>query len=135
MNELDIHSRLQLATYANSSLFIGSKIKCLFFFFFYYRDDLSRHHYYLQLRDNVLARGQASIYSSDELLLLLAGYALQADFGDFEETKHFSGYFPLEHYLPRDLVARSSHAAATITTLHKENAGMTVSQAEIQYIQ
>lgn len=74
------------------------------------------------------------MYSSDELALMLAGYALQADFGDFEEAKHPPGYFHPDRYLPRDLIARSSHASATVTALHKENVGMTPAQAETQYI-
>ncbi|KAF0311473.1 Protein expanded [Amphibalanus amphitrite] len=48
---------------------------------FLLRDPVSRHHYYLQLRENVLVHRQSAC--SQEGWLLLAGWALQADMGNY----------------------------------------------------
>lgn len=95
---------------------------------------MTRHNYYLQLRDNAISRGQVSFCSSDELLLLLAGYALQADFGDYNESEHKSNYFQMDKYFPKELITRNSQILKTAVALHKDNHGLTAAEAEMQYI-
>lgn len=99
-----------------------------------FRDDISRHNYYLQLRDNVLSRGQVAFCSSDELLFLLAGYALQADYGDYNESEHSTSYFQLGKYFPKELLTRNSQILKTAIALHKGNRGLTSAEAESLYI-
>ncbi|EDW13100.2 uncharacterized protein Dmoj_GI21679 [Drosophila mojavensis] len=48
---------------------------------FMLKDETSRHNYYLQLRHNVLQRELPRDHA-DQALVMLAGYALQADLGD-----------------------------------------------------
>lgn len=95
---------------------------------------MTRHNYYLQLRDNAISRGQVSFCSSDELLLLLAGYALQADFGDYNESEHKTNYFQLEKYFPKEMIMRNSQITKMAIALHKDNHDLTTAEAEMQYI-
>lgn len=76
-------------------------------------DETTRHHYYLQLRDNVVRHGggieswqgqhplqSANVYGP---LLSLAGLALQADHGDYNEERHgrrMQAYCKPSEYLP-----------------------------------
>jgi hypothetical protein len=68
-----------------------------------FRDEVTRHHYYLQLRCNVQSRGLLHANSTEEVLYLLAGYALQADLGDYLEETHTGTYFKPEEYLPQQV--------------------------------
>lgn len=77
-------------------------------------DDTTRHHYYLQLRDNVVRHGggveenwqgykfQHPLQSSTVYgpLLSLAGLALQADFGDYNEDRRLGSLWKPSDYLP-----------------------------------
>jgi hypothetical protein len=76
-------------------------MKCSEFILF--RDEVTRHHYYLQLRSNVQTRGLLHANSSEEALCFLAGYALQADLGDFVEGTHTGTYFKPEEYFPQQV--------------------------------
>lgn len=76
-------------------------MKCYEFILF--RDEVTRHHYYLQLRCNVQSRGLLHANSSEEVLYLLAGYALQADLGDYLEETHAETYFKPEEYFPQEV--------------------------------
>jgi hypothetical protein len=69
-----------------------------------FRDEVTRNHYYLQLRCNVQSRGLLHTNSTEEVLYLLAGYALQADLGDFLEETHTGNYFKPEEYLPQQVI-------------------------------
>lgn len=65
-----------------------------------YSDEASRHQYYLQLRHNVKNRNLVYACVAEELIYLLVGLALQADFGDHVEAEHTENYFSLEEYFP-----------------------------------
>ena len=68
-----------------------------------YRDDISRHQYYLQLRHNVVERNMAHPHVAEEIIYLLVGLALQADFGDYIEAQHSDNYFSLQEYFPQQV--------------------------------
>ena len=57
----------------------------------------TRLQYYLQLRDNLLHYSQSV---SEEKCFLLAGLALQADFGPFNEDRHAGAYFDPRELFP-----------------------------------
>ena len=59
---------------------------------------MSRHHYYLQLRENVLVHRQSAC--TQEGWLLLAGWALQADMGNYPE-RAAAAYFQPTEYFPK----------------------------------
>jgi hypothetical protein len=71
-----------------------------------FRDEVTRHHYYLQLRSNVQTRGLLHANSTEEVLCFLAGYALQADLGDFVEGTHTGTYFKPEEYCPQQVSSK-----------------------------
>ncbi|XP_037073418.1 protein expanded-like [Pollicipes pollicipes] len=96
------------------------------------RDQVTRHHYYLQLRENVLAHGQAC---SRELCLLLAGWALQADLGD-RPLHAGTQYFRPADYFPDWLIGQAGAESILNSTpaVHRHNRGMSSAQAELAYI-
>jgi len=61
------------------------------------REKVTRLQYYLQLRDNLLHFNQSV---SEEKCFLLAGLALQADFGNFDHERHVGAYFDPREFFP-----------------------------------
>ncbi|KAJ8308356.1 hypothetical protein KUTeg_013230 [Tegillarca granosa] len=61
------------------------------------REKVTRHLYYLQLKENVLNYGHLC---SEEKSFQIASYALQADFGNYNPSKHGQGYFDPREYFP-----------------------------------
>jgi len=62
-----------------------------------FREKATRLQYYLQLRDNLLNYSQSV---SEEKCFLLAGLALQADFGNFDQQRHIGAYFDPREFFP-----------------------------------
>uniref|UniRef100_A0A1B6BZW1 FERM domain-containing protein n=1 Tax=Clastoptera arizonana TaxID=38151 RepID=A0A1B6BZW1_9HEMI len=100
------------------------------------RDEMSKHHYYLQLRHNVLARGLLHACASEEVLYLLAGLALQADFGDYKDSFTNTTYFQSQDYFPQQMGCGGgeSRIFQTASNLHRANRGLSQSEAESQFI-
>jgi len=61
------------------------------------REKATRLQYYLQLRDNLLHYNQSV---TEEKCFLLAGLALQADFGNFDHDRHIGAYFDPREFFP-----------------------------------
>ncbi|XP_058809485.1 protein expanded [Phymastichus coffea] len=109
------------------------------------RDETTRHHYYLQLRDNVVRHGggveswqagQHPLQSSTvyEPLLSLAGLALQADLGDFNEERHGRpNYCKPSDYLPAHM-CHEENALSVLSAQHRDNRGLSREEAELSYI-
>ncbi|XP_054260749.1 protein expanded-like isoform X2 [Macrosteles quadrilineatus] len=102
------------------------------------RDETSRHHYYRQLRYNVVARGLVHACASEEVLYLLAGLALQADFGDYSALppQSLQNYFKPADYFPQQMVSSGSEAriVQTAASLHRAYRGLSQAEAENQFI-
>ena len=62
-----------------------------------FREKATRLQYYLQLRDNLLHYNQSV---TEEKCFLLAGLALQADFGNFDQDRHVGAYFDPREFFP-----------------------------------
>ncbi|XP_041981919.1 protein expanded [Aricia agestis] len=90
-------------------------------------DEISRHLYFLQLLQNVRSRDALPA----EILLLLIGLALQAQFGD-EETYEDQDYFKVEDFAPSSL--KGDWVASAIRACHREHRGLSKSDAEIRFI-
>ncbi|XP_038215120.1 protein expanded [Zerene cesonia] len=90
-------------------------------------DDVGRHLYYLQLLQNIRSRDTLPV----EILLLLIGLALQADYGD-EETYENKEYFKIEEYAPPSL--RGDWVSAAVRACHREHRGLTKTDAETRFI-
>ena len=62
-----------------------------------YREKVTRHLYYLQLKDNVLNYHHGGL---EEKCFQIAGYALQADYGNHQSAQDIEGYFDPREYFP-----------------------------------
>lgn len=90
-------------------------------------DEMGRHLYFLQLRHNVRSRDALPA----EVLLLLTGLALQAEYGD-ADTYEDRDYFKVEEYAPPSLTG--DWVAAAMRACHREHRGLPKSDAEIRFI-
>lgn len=94
------------------------------------RDETSRHNYYLQLKANAICR-EFPKECPEQILILLGGLALQADFGDCPDDMN-TDYFRLEDYIPHHM--RSSWGTTALQSCHREYRGMSRADAETNYI-
>lgn len=89
--------------------------------------DIGRHLYFLQLKKNVRTRDALPA----EILLLLTGLALQAEYGDAEDYED-RDYFKVEEYAPASLTG--DWVAAAMRACHREHRGLTKTDAETRFI-
>lgn len=97
----------------------------------------ARHLLYLQLRRSIL---EHQLPCNMEQLVELNGYALQAEFGDYNEREHGTrDYFLLEHYIPETMSTMTSSDNESLrnelTRAHKYKKGLDVDRAEEDFIQ
>ncbi|XP_047535619.1 tyrosine-protein phosphatase non-receptor type 13-like [Vanessa atalanta] len=92
-----------------------------------------RHRVYLQLR-RAIVEGQ--MFSTIQNLILLAGYALHIEFGEFSYREHGTAdYFLLEHYLPESLIINDmTDVKFRMKRAHESRRGLDRSKAIINYI-
>ncbi|XP_067136231.1 tyrosine-protein phosphatase non-receptor type 13-like [Centruroides vittatus] len=92
-----------------------------------------RHQYYLQFRRDLL---EERIYCDDNEAMNLAGFALQAEFGNFDKVVH-KNYFLLEHYLPQRIIHEMdrSEAKEKLTELHGIHYGLSKEISELEFMQ
>ncbi|CAG9129154.1 unnamed protein product [Plutella xylostella] len=90
-------------------------------------DDVGRHYYFLQLRLNVRHRDALPA----EVLLLLTGLALQAEYGD-AETYEDRDYFNVDDYAPPSLTG--DWVSAAMRACHREHKGLSKADAEMRFI-
>ncbi|CAG2104487.1 unnamed protein product [Medioppia subpectinata] len=112
-----VHLRVQF--YVDSYLFISDKVAKLL--------------YYLQLRENVVNYGQAL---QEERAFLLASYALQADFGNFNPQLHVGQYFNPQLYFASWVIEAIGldYIIEHLPFLHRDHKGMPKSEAQSMYI-
>ncbi|KAL4716400.1 hypothetical protein ACJJTC_006762 [Scirpophaga incertulas] len=90
-------------------------------------DEVGRHLYFLQLRKNVRSRDALPA----EILLLLTGLALQAEYGDAQGYED-RDYFKVEDYAPSSLTG--DWVAAAMRACHREHRGLSKADAETRFI-
>lgn len=90
-------------------------------------DEVGRHLYFLQLRHNVRCRDILPA----EVLLLLTGLALQAQYGDADGYED-RDYFKVEDYAPTSLTG--DWVAAAMRACHREHRGLSQTDAESRFI-
>ncbi|XP_060804892.1 tyrosine-protein phosphatase non-receptor type 13 [Amyelois transitella] len=88
---------------------------------------------YLQLR-RATVEGQMT--STIQNLILLAGYALHVEFGEFSYREHGTAdYFLLEHYLPESVITNNmSDIKLRMKRAHESRRGLDRNKAIINYI-
>ncbi|XP_013142655.1 PREDICTED: uncharacterized protein LOC106106603 [Papilio polytes] len=90
-------------------------------------DEVGRHLYFLQLLHNLRTRDGLPA----EVVLLLIGLALQANYGDAESYED-RDYFKLEDYAPSSLTGDWVNAA--VRACHQEHKGLSKADAETRFI-
>lgn len=92
-----------------------------------------RHRVYLQLRR---ATVEGQLTSTIQNLILLAGYALHIEFGEFSYREHGSAdYFLLEHYLPEAVITNDmSDIKLRMKRAHESRHGLERNKAIINFI-
>lgn len=90
-------------------------------------DEVGRHLYFLQLRFNVRSRD----ILPPEMLLLLNGLALQAEYGDADSYEE-RDYFNAEEYIPPSM--SGDWVSAAMRACHREHRGLSKADAETRYI-
>ncbi|KAI8439127.1 hypothetical protein MSG28_012985 [Choristoneura fumiferana] len=92
-----------------------------------------RHRVYLQLR-RATVEGQLTFVIQN--LILLAGYALHIEFGEFSYREHGSAdYFLMEHYLPETAITNDmSDIKLRMKRAHESRRGLDRNKAIINFI-
>lgn len=92
-----------------------------------------RHRVYLQLRR---ATVEGQLTSTIQNLILLAGYALHIEFGEFSYREHGTAdYFLLEHYLPETVITDDmADVKLRMKRAHESRLGLDRNKAIVNYI-
>ncbi|XP_020904478.1 tyrosine-protein phosphatase non-receptor type 13 [Exaiptasia diaphana] len=92
----------------------------------------SHHQFYLQLRKDIL---EGRLYCHEEAAFVLAGLALQAETGDYDESLD-QEYFLVEHYLHPRIINKvsSEYAVSQLPEFHQNFVGLSEHQAELDFV-
>lgn len=74
--------------------------------------DITRRLFFLQVKENILTE---EIYCPPESAVLLASYAIQEKYGDFDKSAHRQGYLSSEQLLPKRWVSAGLRKDLVIT--------------------
>ncbi|XP_020928709.1 FERM and PDZ domain-containing protein 2 isoform X3 [Sus scrofa] len=94
----------------------------------------TRHQFYLQLRKDIL---EEKLYCSDEMLLQLGVFALQAEFGSYpEEQVESKAYFHVEDYIPASLIERMTalRVQVEVSEMHRLSPVLWGEDAELEFL-
>lgn len=90
-------------------------------------EEVERHLYYLQMRHNVRTRDTLPT----EVVLLLSGLALQAEYGDADAYEE-RDYFKVDEFAPASLTG--DWVSAAMRACHREHRGLSKSDAQSRFI-
>ncbi|KAM4706266.1 tyrosine-protein phosphatase non-receptor type 3 [Rhinophrynus dorsalis] len=89
--------------------------------------DQTRHLYFLQLKSDILdGRISCPLNSA----VVLASYAVQSEFGDYNSSTHPAGYLSNSHFIP----GQDNDFISKVESLHKQHSGLGETEAESCYI-
>lgn len=74
--------------------------------------DITRRLFFLQVKEGILTE---EIYCPPESAVLLASYAIQAKYGEFDKTAHQPGYLSSERLLPKRWVSAGLNKSLGVT--------------------
>ncbi|CAB3382009.1 Hypothetical predicted protein [Cloeon dipterum] len=96
-------------------------------------DEITRYHYFLQLKSDVI---EGRVNCSPKQAVLLAGYSMQAEFGDHEPGKHTAQYLKDFNLFPAPLMKQVPMDAMTEAAIlqHSSLRGLAQHIAEEYYI-
>ncbi|XP_053395461.1 protein expanded-like [Mercenaria mercenaria] len=97
------------------------------------REKVTRHLYYLQLKDNVFNYNHGCL---EEKCFQIAGYALQADFGNYAAAVELDNYFDPREYFPAWMVDLhgQSYLVKNTPVVHRDLQSVSRSEAEWRFI-
>ncbi|KAL0979055.1 hypothetical protein UPYG_G00179890 [Umbra pygmaea] len=97
--------------------------------------DITQHLFFLQVKSNIL---EEEIYCPPEASVLLASYAVQAKYGDYDPNFHRPGFLAQEELLPKRVINLYQMTAEMweerITACYAEHRGRTREDAEMEYL-
>lgn len=97
--------------------------------------EVTQRLFYLQVRDSILSQ---DVYCPPETAVLLASYATQAKFADFNPDVHKPGFLGKERLLPKRVIEQHKLTREQweerITTWYKEHKGMLREDAMMEYL-
>ncbi|KAG5265979.1 hypothetical protein AALO_G00248500 [Alosa alosa] len=97
--------------------------------------DITQKQFFLQVKDAILSD---DVYCPPESAVLLASYAVQAKFGDFNKEVHKSGYLSAERLLPQRVLDQHKLSKEQwqerIQVWHEEHRGMVKEDSMIEYL-
>ncbi|XP_035642151.1 NF2, moesin-ezrin-radixin like (MERLIN) tumor suppressor a isoform X1 [Oncorhynchus keta] len=97
--------------------------------------DITQHLFFLQVKNNIL---EEEIYCPPEASVLLASYAVQAKYGDYDPNVHKLGFLAQEELLPKRVINLYQMTAEMweerITSCYAEHRGRTREDAEMEYL-
>ncbi|XP_029982797.1 ezrin a [Sphaeramia orbicularis] len=97
--------------------------------------DVTRRLFFLQVKEDVLGE---EIYCPPESAVLLASYAVQAKYGEFDKSVNHAGYLSTERLLPKRVMEQhklsKSQWEERIQVWHEEHRSMLKEEAMIEYL-
>ncbi|XP_063051615.1 NF2, moesin-ezrin-radixin like (MERLIN) tumor suppressor a isoform X2 [Engraulis encrasicolus] len=97
--------------------------------------DITQHLFFLQVKRKIL---EEEIYCPPEASVLLASYAVQAKYGDYDPNVHKPGFLAEEELLPKRVINLYQMTAEMweerITACYAEHRGRTRDEAEMEYL-
>ncbi|XP_053085044.1 NF2, moesin-ezrin-radixin like (MERLIN) tumor suppressor a [Pangasianodon hypophthalmus] len=97
--------------------------------------DITQHLFFLQVKKMIL---EEEVYCPPEASVLLASYAVQAKYGDYDPSVHKPGFLAQEELLPKRVINLYQMTAEMweerITLCYAEHRGRTRDEAEMEYL-
>lgn len=97
--------------------------------------EITRHLFYLQTKQAIL---NMDVFCPPEASVLLASYAVQAQYGDFDEIVYKPGMLTSENLLPQRVIEQYQMTPQMweerIKTWYADHKGMSRDEAQIEYL-
>lgn len=97
--------------------------------------EVTQHLFFLQVKQSIL---NMDIYCPPEMSVLLASYAVQAKFGDYDQATYQAGSLSMEELLPQRVISQYQMTPEMweerIRIWYADHRGMTRDEAEMEYL-
>nr|XP_039267928.1 merlin-like [Styela clava] len=97
--------------------------------------EVTRHLFFLQIQHLILSE---DLYCPPEASVLLASFAVQAKYGDYDPEIHAPGFVEIQELLPKRVIDQFQMSKTMweekITSWYTEHRGLTRDEAELEYL-
>uniref|UniRef100_H2LCX1 NF2, moesin-ezrin-radixin like (MERLIN) tumor suppressor b n=1 Tax=Oryzias latipes TaxID=8090 RepID=H2LCX1_ORYLA len=118
-----------------SCTFLVPKDSPIMFHFLELVQEITQHLFFLQVKKQIL---DEEIFCSPEASVLLASYAVQAKYGDYDPNFHKPGFLAQDELLPKRVLMQYQMTAdmweEKITAWYAEHRGIARDEAEMEYL-